>query len=86
MSPQTVRSVDTHAKTVQPPAFPSTECVSHASDHATPGQVSVVGAAGIATALHQDIEHDALLIDGAPEIMLLVLDPSKPPATVALLG
>ena len=32
---------------------------------------------GIAAALHQDIEHDAILIDGAPEIVQLALDPDE---------
>ncbi len=32
---------------------------------------------GIAPGLHQDVEHDAILIDGAPEIVLHALDPDE---------
>ena len=32
---------------------------------------------GIAPRLNEDVEHDAILIDGAPEIMLHALDPDE---------
>jgi len=32
---------------------------------------------GVAAALLQDIEHDAMLIDGAPQVVQLALDPDE---------
>ena len=36
-----------------------------------------LGGFGIATFLHQDVEHNAILIHGAPEIMLHTLEPDE---------
>jgi len=36
-----------------------------------------LGSVGIAPGLNKDIEHDAVLIDGAPEIVLYTLDPDE---------
>jgi hypothetical protein len=32
---------------------------------------------GVAAALHRDIEHDAMLIDDAPQVVQLALDPDE---------
>lgn len=41
---------------------------------------------GIALGLNQDVEHNAILIDGAPEIMLYALDPDEDLAHVPLVA
>jgi hypothetical protein len=32
---------------------------------------------GVAAGLHQNVKHNAVLIDGAPEIMLFTVDPNE---------